>query len=112
MTELVIAIHAVVQQLGYDAVSRLQQRLEMAYSFPRVPCLMALTSVFGAAATSILWKGEKSGEEKESAPSDGWSVETGNGSAKETRPRWSGKGRSARRHFCLVLTSCSSSANK
>lgn len=47
------AVDAVVQRLGYDAMSVLPQGLERAYSTVRVPCSVALTCVFSVATTRV-----------------------------------------------------------
>lgn len=43
VTESANAFDAVVQQLGYDSVSRLRQGLEIAYLAVRMPCQVAFT---------------------------------------------------------------------
>lgn len=57
------AIHAVVQPLWHDAVSRLQQVPELAYWAVRVSCLVALTRTSEAPASRICWKDEVKGDD-------------------------------------------------
>lgn len=64
------AVDVVVQQMGRDAVNRLRKGLEQTYFTVRVPCLVTLTCVFGVAATSIHWKGERSGYDGVSEPAE------------------------------------------
>lgn len=63
--ESVCAVDTVVQQMGYDAVSRLRHVLQRAYLTVSVPLPVALTRVSGVASTSMRRKGERSGDEKE-----------------------------------------------
>lgn len=97
MTESVNTVDSLVQQLGYDAMSRLRQGLERAYSTVRGPYPEASTSVSAVVATSVCWKGEGSWDDGESKPAEGLPTETWHGSAKATRTRRSGKDRSFRR---------------
>lgn len=97
LTELVNAADRVVQQLGYNAVSWLQQKPERAYSTIRVPCSVALTLASSVAVTSFRWKLKESGDEKESEPAEDRPTETRQDFAKTLRPRGSGKGRGSRR---------------
>lgn len=76
VTESVSAINAVFQQLRHDAVDRLEQGLERAYSTVLVPYPVALTGVFGVAVTIVRWKGEGSGDDGELEPAEGRLTET------------------------------------
>lgn len=58
------------RHLGYDAVSRLGQRMKRTFSSVRVSCAVALRVASGVAATSIRYKGEYSEDEKEAKPSE------------------------------------------
>lgn len=89
--ESLTTVHAVVPQLDYYTVSRLQHGLRIAYLSVRVPCPEALTRVSGVAAASVRWKGEESVDEKEAEPSVGIPAETCQGSAKATCSGESGK---------------------
>lgn len=94
--ESVNAVDAVIQQLGYDAVNRLQEKLGRAYSAVSVTCTVFLTCVSGVATASIRWKGERSEDDGESGPAEGRLIETRLGLADPIRPRWSEEGRSLR----------------
>lgn len=96
MAELVSTVNAVLQQVGFDAVSRLRKGLEMAHSSVYVLCSVALTRILGVADMIFRYKGGKSRDEKEAEPSEGRLVEGRQCSAKATRLRGSSKGRSAR----------------
>lgn len=100
VTKSVSTVDAVVQQLGYAAVSRIRQGLEMAYSTVRLPCPVALTCVPVVAAMSIRAKGEGSGDEKESKLFEDRPTRARQGFAKVSRPPVSGMGRSSRRQSC------------
>lgn len=73
---------------------------------------MALTRVSEVAAKSMRYKGEENKDEQEARLSEGCSANTQLGTSKATHPRGSVEGLSARRKFCLVLISCSFSANR
>lgn len=96
VTKFINAVNAVVQQLGYNAVSWLWRALERPYSTVRVPCTVALTRVSGVAATSMRWKGEESRDVRESKPAECHPTETRQGSVNLTCPQGSGKDRSVR----------------
>lgn len=66
VTEFVSAVITIVQQLGYDAVSRLRQGTERSYLTERVLYPMSLTNISGAADSRILCKRERSRDKKES----------------------------------------------
>lgn len=97
VTESASEVGAVVEQYGHDAVSRLRQGLEKAYSTVRMPCPVTLTRVSRIAATSIRRKGERSRYDGELEPAEGRPTETWQGSARATRSRGSGKSRGSRR---------------
>lgn len=97
VTEYVNDVDSVVQQLDYEAVSRLRRRLEIAYWTIRELCLVSLTCVLVVAATLISWKAERSWDQKDTEPSEGLPAEIRQGWARATRPRGSGKKCSARR---------------
>lgn len=65
VTESVNSVGAASQQLGEDALSRLRRGLERTYVTVCAPCHVVLTSVSGAAATSIRWNGEEGGDDGE-----------------------------------------------
>lgn len=93
MTEYSNAIEVVVQRLGYDAVIRLQDLFERAYSTIRVLCLVASTFASGAVETSVHWKNEGSEDDEKSEPAEGCFTETRQDYAKDTCIRGSWKGR-------------------
>lgn len=96
MTKSVDAVDVIVQQLGHDTVSRLQQGPVRLYSDVRVPCPEDVTCVSGASATSIRWKVVRSVDEGGWEQAKGRSTETWQDSAIVTRFRGSANSRSSR----------------
>lgn len=69
-------VDAVVQQLGSDTVSSLQQRFELAYLTVWMPCPGAFTRACGSMRTSSRWKGETSEKKGLKEPVEGCASNT------------------------------------
>lgn len=103
VTEAVKTVDAVDQQLGSDAVGRLQQVLERPYSIVCMPCSVASTEASKVATFTIPCRGEGSGDDRKLEPVKSHVPHSRQCFAKATRRRVSDERRSLQHLFCFLV---------